>query len=600
MIRYSVLIPTHRRATMLRATLDSLGGQRGDGFEVVVVCDGEDAQTRALADSYSPQYPLRWVLLPDNRGPAAARNAGARAALGALLLFLDDDTLASQDWLLYHTNSHGSVGAADVVVCGDIIETYLQQPGSVAERFLRDDRNRILRAKNFAFELPGDDFDLHAVCGVNCSIGRVAFLDAGGFDETLRYVSEDTEFGLRLHGKGFRFLHEARALVHHQSTKDLKECLAESSRHTGVADAYRLVVKHQRNAQLKNLTLLHTGGRKNRLKHRLAWKYPDALETLAVTFLRLTELANSEFFFQRWRNCASAVQYWQGVKSRGLTIDDIGRSVGQPLPVLSFHSISVPEDRQSRYWVRPERFRRFMQCLLAQGVQCVTPMELMADTFPTKRVCLTFDDGYEDFYTEVFPYVENWQLKPTIFLVMDYIGGFSAWRGMDGPHEKKLLSQPQILEMQRYGVEFGSHSLTHAWLPGLSDAELSREVAVSKSRLEDLLGAEVTCFAYPSGGVDLRVRAAVAAAGYKLAFTANPGLSFWQDPFCLNRIEVRETDRLLDLLLRIRSGRSRLAEARFALHRAISAAATHLPRPASHTIRRFARWPNPSNSGPPS
>src|SRR5262249_36788988 len=49
----------------------------------------------------------------------------------------------------------------------------------------------------------------------------------------------------------------------------------------------------------------------------------------------------------------------------------------------------------------------------------------------------------------------------------------------------------------------------------------------SKSRLEDMLGNEVSCFAYPYGHVDARIRAAVADAGYRFALTANPGRNLW-------------------------------------------------------------------------
>lgn len=110
--------------------------------------------------------------------------------------------------------------------------------------------------------------------------------------------------------------------------------------------------------------------------------------------------------------------------------------------------------------------------------------------------------------------------------------------------------------MQKYGVEFGSHSLTHPWLPSVPDAQLRREVSDSKRRLEDLLGVEVKSFAYPYGGVDRRVRSAVAEAGYQLAFTAIPGTNWWNDPLCQSRAEVNEFTGLADFLFEMRSGRT--------------------------------------------
>ncbi|MGA2631502.1 MAG: polysaccharide deacetylase family protein [Terriglobia bacterium] len=93
-------------------------------------------------------------------------------------------------------------------------------------------------------------------------------------------------------------------------------------------------------------------------------------------------------------------------------------------------------------------------------------------------------------------------------------------------------------------------------LPGLPDADLCREVVESKARVEDLLGSDVTCFAYPGGGVDARVRAAVARAGYSFVFSTRAGLNFRGDPLCLRRIRVTEGDTAIDLALKLSTGRS--------------------------------------------
>ncbi len=139
---------------------------------------------------------------------------------------------------------------------------------------------------------------------------------------------------------------------------------------------------------------------------------------------------------------------------------------------------------------------------------------------------------------------------------VDCIGGSNLWDQASGLHVRNLLTLEQIREMQRYGVEFGSHSLTHPWLPGVPDAQLRREVSDSKRRLEDLLGVEVKSFAFPYGGVDQRVRSAVAEAGYQLAFTAIPGTNWRNDPLCQNRTEVNEFTGLADFLFELRLGRT--------------------------------------------
>lgn len=280
----------------------------------------------------------------------------------------------------------------------------------------------------------------------------------------------------------------------------------------------------------------------------------------------------------------------EGIRQSGSTVGQLGRLGGLPLRVLAFHSISVPQSLvETQYSLSPIRFGRFMDWLGVARFRCVRPLEWLSGNAPARSVCLTFDDGYEDFHFEVFPRLDRSHLRPTVFIVVDEIGRSNAWDEREGLRRRRLLSIEQIREMHRYGVQFGSHTLTHPWLPGLSASDLHREVKDAKSRLEDLLGSEVPCFAYPSGGVDARVRAAVAAAGYKAAMTVNPGLSFWQDPMLLNRIEISERDTLLDFVLKAERGRSVVRHLREDLLRSIHDGLELLPRPIAHVIRRSAR-----------
>ena len=109
---FSIVIPTWRRSSALREALGALVDQTLAAFEVVVVVDGEDPETRALADNLSFPFPLRWVFQPQNQGQAAARNTGAEVASGELVLFLDEDTLADHDLLSRHLPHHQHANSA--------------------------------------------------------------------------------------------------------------------------------------------------------------------------------------------------------------------------------------------------------------------------------------------------------------------------------------------------------------------------------------------------------------------------------------------------------------------------------------------------------
>jgi len=99
------------------------------------------------------------------------------------------------------------------------------------------------------------------------------------------------------------------------------------------------------------------------------------------------------------------------------------------------------------------------------------------------------------------------------------------------------VSWDQAIEMDRAGIEVGSHTITHPILPNLSDEHLERELTGSRVRLETVLGRKSNLFCYPNGSYDHRARLAVAKAGYECAVTTEPGLVDSQsDPLALCRI----------------------------------------------------------------
>ena len=109
----SAVIATRDRARRLEALLESLAAQEGIGVEAVVVDDGSADSTPDLLERGVDGLDLRALRNDPARGPAAARNAGWRAARCGLVAFLDDDVVAEPDWakalLSAHRRAPGSV-----------------------------------------------------------------------------------------------------------------------------------------------------------------------------------------------------------------------------------------------------------------------------------------------------------------------------------------------------------------------------------------------------------------------------------------------------------------------------------------------------------
>src|SRR5215471_12914256 len=106
-LKLSVVIPTYNRRELLSRTLQTVLHQHfpAEDYEVVVVVDGSTDGTIDMLRTFNPTCGFR-VFNQPNRGQAAARNVGWKAALGELILFVDDDLMCDPTLLQEHTLAH--------------------------------------------------------------------------------------------------------------------------------------------------------------------------------------------------------------------------------------------------------------------------------------------------------------------------------------------------------------------------------------------------------------------------------------------------------------------------------------------------------------
>jgi peptidoglycan/xylan/chitin deacetylase (PgdA/CDA1 family)/glycosyltransferase involved in cell wall biosynthesis len=560
-VRCSIVIPTWQRVSALRETLDSLAHQTCSDFEAIVVSDGDDPATHGFADEFTAPFPLRWVFHPQNLGQAAARNTGAKAGEGDIVLFLDDDTLAHQDLVSRHLGHFQQLGpCCRIAVCGKIQEDRRAALPCWTDKFLQQSWEQTLdhvqsRIAGTEAASVGEEFERWICFGLNCSIRRDVFLRSDGFRPELRYSGEDMEYGHRLYRSGVQFVGDPLAIVRHRNTKPMTEYFRRAWYIGGQVDVKRVFELGQRNPQTQQLPSMHCGYANSKVVARSFWHSAPAMRGVASLLERATNSTGWRPLFGAWARVCRRAEYWSAVQAEGCTSEMLRQVAGQPVCALALHSISEPQSREERsYYLSPGRFQRYIHWMKTVGYESVSMAEWGENNADRKRILLTFDDGYDDLYSELLPATIEFRLKPLVFLVSDRTGATNDWDHTRGLRRRQLLTLGQIREMQNYGVEFGSHTVTHPWLPSVSDDALRREVAVSKRSLEDMLGKPVTTFAYPFGGVDQRVRAAVAHAGYEFGFTIQPGLNWWGDPLCLNRAEISECDMFLDFALKLRTG----------------------------------------------
>ena len=177
--------------------------------------------------------------------------------------------------------------------------------------------------------------------------------------------------------------------------------------------------------------------------------------------------------------------------------------------------------------------------------------------WPPGAFVLTFDDGFRGVHEHALPVLERLRWPFAVFLVSNRIGKEDVWTRTSNPDRVTypLLNAEEVLDLQRRGGALHSHTCSHASLPALDDDELRRELVESRSALERLLERPVDYLAYPFGHLDERVAVAARSAGYRAAFSTQPGFNRRDvDRFRIRRIDVYGTDTPAMLLRKVRLG----------------------------------------------
>ena len=225
---------------------------------------------------------------------------------------------------------------------------------------------------------------------------------------------------------------------------------------------------------------------------------------------------------------------------------------GPRVPILMYHSISDNLFAKSHPYYQintsPGIFARQMRWLRQNGFRTMDLGEMLAAMHAgedlSRVVVITFDDGYQDFYTDGLAVMKQCGLTATIFLATDRIQNVSVCvEGAD------YLTWREVRELHAEGIQFGSHTVTHPDLRSLGPEQIDYELGYSKEVIEQKLGEPVTSFSYPFAFPEEDRD----FTGYLLDALANHGFENGvstilgrarrgQNQFCLPRLPVNSWD----------------------------------------------------------
>jgi len=209
--------------------------------------------------------------------------------------------------------------------------------------------------------------------------------------------------------------------------------------------------------------------------------------------------------------------------------------------ILCYHVVESPND--TRFSISREAFREQLRYLASTGYNVIPLAHLheyitgKRETLPKNAVVITVDDGWRCTYTEIYPELKRFGFPFTVFIYPKFIG-MGAY----------AMTWKQVREMADDGVDFQSHTLSHAFLSYKRNRDkgeagykewLEDELVKSKKKIEEKTGRDVRFLAYPYGDFDSRSSAGAAEAGYEGALTCEFGaVRKGSDPLRMKRVVI--------------------------------------------------------------
>lgn len=223
------------------------------------------------------------------------------------------------------------------------------------------------------------------------------------------------------------------------------------------------------------------------------------------------------------------------------------------VPILMYHGIRQERCQRHPYFetnTTPEVFAAHLHYLKDHEYRTISLDDLnrggVAFDGENRKVVLTFDDGYQDFYTHALPELARYGFRATVFIVSSF-----AENPTSGLTKHRHMDWREIRETATLGNSIGSHTVSHPDLQRVSMVRLNYELSESKRRIEQETGLPISSFAYPYAFPDqnrkfvFTLRGLLEQSGYEQSVSTRIGCVTRQtDRYLMPRIPVNTHDDL--------------------------------------------------------
>jgi GT2 family glycosyltransferase len=210
-VKISCIIPTLGRGRILCDTIEMLLAQSYPAHEIIVVdqTSEPDEETRRILTEWNQQGEIRWLRQTEPNA-SKARDAGALAATGDVVLLLDDDIRIKSDFLAAYAETFARTNAAGVA--GQVLEGDAKEVDELPPKALDPEIGWLYFRKNYSKECKTS-----FMMSGNVAIRRDIFLAVGGMDENYEKGAyrEESDFAMRFKRAGHLFVFQPKASIYH-------------------------------------------------------------------------------------------------------------------------------------------------------------------------------------------------------------------------------------------------------------------------------------------------------------------------------------------------------------------------------------------------
>ena len=544
-MRFSVVIPTYERRDVVVRNVRALERQTERDFEALVVVDGSTDGTAEALRALRLSFPLTVIEQP-NTGQAAARNVGAAAAQGDLLVFLDDDMEADPRLLAEHDRSQRQ--GVDLVL--GHVPLHPDSPPNL----LSWGTGLWAEMRRERLAAPGAEVRADDLLTGQCSIARALFEELGGFDTSFTrdglFGGEDIDFGYRLLQAGRRVAFNSAAISHQLYDVDPRDYLRRA--YEAGRSEQELVVKHPEQAsalwlgpRLRTRRSMLLLGPLVVAPHALSWPLRAGSAALIRRGLRGRWLRDLFWGLRTMEHLRGARAVRRAVSTGTVAIlcyHAIADLSGDP--VLAEYGLPLNGLARQLRWLRRLGWRFVDLDAVLLGLRGEAHL-------PGRALLVTFDDCYADL-AEAAKHLAELRIPAVAFAVAGRVGGTNDWDRGIGARELALLDADGLRALPGHGIEVGSHASTHRPLSTVPEEELDDELGGSAAALEALGLPRPRSLAYPHGDFTPEIAEAVARAGYEVAFSVDPrAADRGSHRYAVPRIQVLRSDGVLGVVVKV-------------------------------------------------